>query len=260
MSIISMLLSLPVSIILIRWLMKKKQETGRPFEKGNVRRLVIAGMISVVVASVVTIAISAIKGLLLIGPDTLNAMIHSQSEEELQQVIASNGLNSGYSAGKVFLNTLLAVGIVEELSRFLFLRIAAWKKPFAKTWMDLVICGGIVGTGFQLLEDLMYSSGGLLLSVMRALMPFHFLYGVLMGYFAGKAAATGKKSNYILSILVPVALHTLFDASINAMQQEDAFIFLLLIMLVLNLVLTIVMIVKISRWSRSGKLEQDLLY
>ena len=47
MSIISMLLSLPVSIILIRWLMKKKQETGRPFEKGDVCRLVIAGMISI---------------------------------------------------------------------------------------------------------------------------------------------------------------------------------------------------------------------
>lgn len=258
MGIISTLLSLPVSIILIRWLIRKKQETGRPFEKGNVWRLVLFGAISAIVASVITLLIAGVKAFLVIKPETLNALLHVQSEEEVQQIIAENDLKRGFSAGKVFLNTLLSVGLVEELSRFVFLRIAAWKKPFAKTWMDLVICGSIVGTGFQLLEDLLYSSGGLAVSVMRALTPFHFLFGALMGYFAGKAAATGKKVNYVWAILIPVALHTLFDASINTMQEIDVFVLLTLVMFAVNLALVIFMIVKINRWSKNGALDRDL--
>ena len=58
MGILCAILSLPISILLVRWLIKKKMEN--PFEKGDVRRLIIAGMLSMAVAAVVTLLITSI--------------------------------------------------------------------------------------------------------------------------------------------------------------------------------------------------------
>ena len=69
MGILCAILSLPISILLVRWLIKKKMEN--PFEKGDVRRLIIAGMLSMVVAAVVTLLIIVIRAFRIIGVDTL---------------------------------------------------------------------------------------------------------------------------------------------------------------------------------------------
>ena len=70
MGILCAILSLPVSVLLIRWLIKKKTEN--PFEKGDVRRLIIAGMLSMVVAAVVTLLILCVRAYRLIGMDKID--------------------------------------------------------------------------------------------------------------------------------------------------------------------------------------------
>ena len=234
MGILCAILSLPISILLVRWLMKKKMEI--PFEKGDVSKLVFAGMLSMVVAAVVTLLIICVR------VKTSLAEIRSRA--------------AGQTYLSAFIGTFLSVGLVEELSRFLFIRLSTVKKRFAKTWLDLVICGGIVGVGFQLLEDITYVNGDLITAIFRAVTPFHFTFGAIMGFYIGKALESGKKGYYIPAVLIPALLHTLFDSSISALKMDDLFLLLLLASALLLVGLTVFMIIKINRWAKLKPVQE----
>ena len=233
MGILCAIVSLPVSVLLIRWLIKKKTEN--PFEKGDVRSLILAGILSMVVAAVVTLLIIVIRAFRIIGVDTLKLWMSNPDPETIKNSvdeIRSRAVGQTYLSA--FIGTFLSVGLVEELSRFLFLRLSTGKKRFAKTWLDLVICGGIVGVGFQLLEDI----------------------GAIMGFYIGKALESGKKGYYIPAVLIPALLHTLFDSSISALKMDDLFLLLLLASALLLVGLTVFMIIKINRWAKLKPVQE----
>jgi RsiW-degrading membrane proteinase PrsW (M82 family) len=124
--------------------------------------------------------------------------------------------------------------------------------------MDMVLCGGIVGTGFTIVEDWMYSSGGLGVTIMRSLMPFHFMLGAIMGYFIGKSRHTGNILYLIPSIVVPVLLHAVYDGAINALTSHDEYVYLALAMMAVMLAVTVLMIVLINKWRKNGKLDLEM--
>ena len=255
MGILCAIVSLPVSVLLIRWLIKKKTEN--PFEKGDVRSLILAGILSMVVAAVVTLLIIVIRAFRIIGVDTLKLWMSNPDPETIKNSvdeIRSRAVGQTYLSA--FIGTFLSVGLVEELSRFLFLRLSTGKKRFAKTWLDLVICGGIVGVGFQLLEDITYVNGDLITAIFRAVTPFHFTFGAIMGFYIGKALESGKKGYYIPAVLIPALLHTLFDSSISALKMDDLFLLLLLASALLLVGLTVFMIIKINRWAKLKPVQE----
>lgn len=255
MGILCAILSLPVSVLLIRWLIKKKMEN--PFEKGDVSKLVFAGMLSMVVAAVITLLILCVRAYRLIGLDTLKLWMSNPDPETIKNSvdeIRSRAVGQTYLSA--FIGTFLSVGLVEELSRFLFIRLSTGKKRFAKTWLDLVICGGIVGVGFQLLEDITYVNGDLITAIFRAVTPFHFTFGAIMGFYIGKALESGKKGYYIPAVLIPALLHTLFDSSISALKIDDLFLLLLLASALLLVGLTVFMIIKINRWAKLKPVQE----
>ena len=255
MGILCAILSLPVSVLLVRWLMKKKTEN--PFEKGDVRRLVLAGMLSMVAAAVVSLLILCVRAYRLIGMDTLKLWMSNPDPETIKNSLAEiRARSSGQTYWSAFAGTFLSVGLVEELSRFLFIRLAAGKKRFAKTWLDLVICGGIVGVGFQLLEDITYVNGNLITAIFRAVTPFHFTFGALMGFFIGKALDSGKKGYYIPAVLLPALLHTLFDSSISALTMDDLYLVLVLASALLLIGLTVFMIIIINKWAKLQPIQK----
>ncbi len=74
----------------------------------------------------------------------------------------------------------------------------------------------IVGIGFTLIENVEFAlsgSGNLL----RAFLPGHILYQFFMGYFYGKARVTGEKKYDVLSLVVPILAHAVFDMPIIAL-------------------------------------------
>lgn len=254
MGILCALLSLPVSIVLIIWLIKKK--TDNPFEKGDVRRLIINGMLSMVVASVIPLLIIGVRAFLLIGIDNIKLLMNNPDPETVKNSLKGiTAATSGRSFWSSFANTFLLIGLVEELSRFLFIQLSTRKKSFAKTRFDLVICGGIVGVGFQLIEDVFYANGDLITVIFRIVTPFHFTFGAVMGFFIGKALESGKKGYYIPAILIPALLHSLFDSSLFAVSINDLFIILVLVSALLMIGLTIFMIIKINKWSKLHKTQ-----
>ena len=255
MGILCAILSLPVSVLLVRWLMKKKTEN--PFEKGDVLSLVLAGVLSMVVAAAVSLLILCVRAYRLIGIDTLRLWMSNPDPEMIKNSLEElRSRSSSQTYWSTFAGTFLSVGLVEELSRFLFIRLSTGKKRFAKTWLDLVICGGIVGVGFQLLEDITYVNGDLITAIFRAVTPFHFTFGAIMGFFIGKALESGKKGYHIPAVLIPALLHTLFDSSISAIRMDDLYFALVLASALLLIGLTVFMIIKINKWAKLQPVQE----
>ncbi|MBQ5443108.1 MAG: dihydrodipicolinate synthase family protein [Oscillospiraceae bacterium] len=61
------------------------------------------------------------------------------------------------------------------------MRLCLRKPGVMNTRMDALVCGAIVGLAFQVLEDLSYASGNVVTAIFRAITPFHFTFGVIMG-------------------------------------------------------------------------------
>ncbi|MCR5008591.1 MAG: PrsW family intramembrane metalloprotease [Oribacterium sp.] len=118
-----------------------------------------------------------------------------------------NKLNSGIdnSFGIMFIRTFLVVGLVEEIFKFLVMRSSVKRIKNRMCWLDVVFLGALAGLGFELYEDIMYSGNGLGVVLLRLLTPFHFVFGVLMGYLYGKAmrGRNIKKSICMVYILSP---------------------------------------------------------
>ena len=83
---------------------------------------------------------------------------------------------------------------------------------------EYILIGAAVGTGFTLLEDFFYGSGGLAALLRLATIGCHMMFGIIMAEFLGKAAykRSEKKGSGIaecvLALIVPIVIHTLYDA------------------------------------------------
>ena len=82
MGVLCVIISLPISVLLVRWLMKKKTEN--PFEKGDVGKLILAGVLSMVAAAVVTLLIICGRAYRLIGVDTLKLWMSNPDPETIK--------------------------------------------------------------------------------------------------------------------------------------------------------------------------------
>ena len=240
-----------VCFLILLWLLKKK--TGEPFAKKTVVKFLLFGALAVVLSFAVSFVLS-------IEQDTFFGM---------------NPLLSG------FLTALITAALFEELAKYLLFRLAVRKNGEVQCWLDGILAAVIVAIGFTLLEDLTYLfSGG---SLLRALLPGHLLFQAIMGYYYGKARVTKQVKYDVLSIAVPMLVHTLFDMFIIGLmsivgdkdvlagmsaEQLGAlpyanYLVPLVICTVVTLAATLVALIlagrKISLWSKNGE-KQELLH
>ena len=113
-------------------------------------------------------------------------------------------------------------------------------------------------------------------------MPAHLLFQAVMGYYYGKARVTKQAKYHVLSLAVPILLHTLFDMFLIAimsitgdplamanMTDKELFalpyaewLFPLLacaaVVVVGTLIAMIVFAVKLHKWNINGE-KQELL-
>ncbi len=181
-----MILAIVVEIVVLVMLLMFtfKQKTGEPFSNKSVRRFIVFGLLT----SIILMAFS------LIAP-----------------------LDSHYFFGKMnplatgFFTALLLAAIPEEIIKYVMFRLAIRKNNEIKVVHDVIIVSVIIAFGFSLLEDIQYSvfeGGG---AILRAFVPMHLLFQVLMGYFYGRAKAEKKTVFHVLSLAVPIIAHTLYD-------------------------------------------------
>lgn len=125
-----------------------------------------------------------------------------------------------YGSFALFWNTFWGIAFVEEIFKWIAMFAMSYRsKKFDETY-DGIAYGAFSSMGFACIENLLYVVLGfsVVTGVLRAItaVPGHFCYGVIMGYFMSKARYNKEngKSGIIyilLSILIPTALHALYD-------------------------------------------------
>ncbi|MBS1760439.1 MAG: PrsW family intramembrane metalloprotease [Bacteroidetes bacterium] len=113
------------------------------------------------------------------------------------------------------------IGFSEEFSKFLGLRFYSYNRKSFDEPLDGIVYSVMVSMGFATLENILYvlkyaelgQGYSVALQRMFLSVPAHGTFGVLMGYFVGKAKFNSKKSLWymILGLLSAILFHGTYD-------------------------------------------------
>ena len=111
--------------------------------------------------------------------------------------IAWNISGSGASSLllKAAFKAFIIAAFVEEFIKYLTANKVIRKNNDKVSWLDCIAFVAIVGIGFQLIETVVYMVESNPIQILvRGFTMGHPVYGILMGFFIGKALYTGKQS------------------------------------------------------------------
>ncbi|MCA4896407.1 MAG: PrsW family intramembrane metalloprotease [Cytophagales bacterium] len=112
-------------------------------------------------------------------------------------------------------HAFLLVALIEEFSKFIFVRWVLYPNKNFNEPFDGIVYSVTVSLGFAGLENILYvMDGGVETAVLRMFtaVPAHASFGVLMGYFLGKAKFEHKKAHYAIYALgVATLFHGAYD-------------------------------------------------
>ena len=127
-----------------------------------------------------------------------------------------------YGLIPIFLNTFFGVALFEEGFKWLITMFFGYKNEAFDEVYDIIVYAVFASLGFACFENIGYVlQSGLGTAFTRALVsiPGHTCFAITMGYFFSKAKIgqlSGNKKiytkNMILSILVPMVIHSAYDA------------------------------------------------
>lgn len=142
-------------------------------------------------------------------------------------------LQHAFLAEGFFANPLLKAfilyGFFEEFFKWFMLYFFAYKHVEFNRRYDGIIFGVSLSLGFASMENGLYLiANGVETALGRALLPVssHAIYGVIMGYYLGRAKMEEKhrKKWLVLSLFLPVLLHSLYDAILLLWSKHFLFV------------------------------------
>lgn len=242
-------LALAPSIILLIWLLRIKRNS--PYQKGIVAGMFAGGAACAVIVGIVFWTIDYIPVIWAVGSERFFELFLSEDPTELESLQNELSLFGGYmTLPSILWENFISTAAAEEIAKYL-VAVFFIKRIDAKyTVFDAVVCSSITAVGFQLIEDLMYLDGTLVTAVVRGITPFHFTYGAIMGFFIGRAIATGNKQYRLKALLIPILIHGIYDFSIYLVDAGDWFILLFFVIYGLLAALTVYIITRIHRMGR----------
>src|SRR5438309_1499302 len=136
---------------------------------------------------------------------------------------ATKGLTDNSIAG-IILSSFVFIALVEEGSKFLALRIYCFNRRSFDEPLDGIVYGIMVSMGFATLENIVYVfEYGMSTALMRIFtaVPAHATFGVLMGYYVGKAKFDFLKRRRLLikGILFATLAHGFYDSFLYLNQS-----------------------------------------
>ncbi len=158
----------------------------------------------------------------------------------------------------------ISAGFPEEITKFLMilLTLLLFRHRIRNVY-EYILIGAAVGFGFTLLEEFLYGSGAGITAIARLItVASHMVFGIIMAKHLGTAKYNKMKGSgsvtgeYALALLVPIMLHTLYDAgtATNAFLKsgnEDTELIGLVFALVVTVALFILQIVVPVRLKRN---------
>lgn len=115
-----------------------------------------------------------------------------------------------------FYEAFFKVALIEEFSKFIFVRFVLFPNKNFNEPFDGIVYAVMVSMGFATLENIVYVfNGGLGTGVMRmfSAVPAHATFGILMGYFLGKAKFTHSGGFYysVIALFTATLFHGAYD-------------------------------------------------
>ena len=165
--------------------------------------------------------------------------------ESLGQMVL-DGQVSQDNPNYVYYLAFLVVAAVEEGTKLFFLYRRTWKEPDFNYRFDAIVYAVFVSLGFAAFENVKYVfSYGLSVALPRAILavPGHMGFAVFMGIFYGRAKRCadwgnrfGCKANLVLSYLLPVALHGVYDSCCMTGTGRSTAVFVIFVLVMYLLV------------------------
>jgi RsiW-degrading membrane proteinase PrsW (M82 family) len=250
-----MFIALIVSIVLILWLLKLKKND--PFPKHTLLKLMLGGLISFILAGLLSVVLMLCYAIVRFTPAAFFAALKEAMDGNMDALKGFDASNPS-----IFLaafKSIVFIGLVEEVLKYINMRIAAKKPGSINNRFDAVVLCALSGLGFQIFEDISYvSSGGMAVAILRAFLPLHFVFGAIMGFFYGRYLENRKGSDLFKAFAIPTVIHGFFDLCVLNFDKFDFLVPFALLCLVGGFVISIVFIVKINKWSKDEALREPL--
>ncbi|WP_299524090.1 PrsW family glutamic-type intramembrane protease [Winogradskyella sp.] len=120
-----------------------------------------------------------------------------------------------YSVWQQFIQAFVVVGLSEEFSKYIIVKYFAQPKKAFNEPFDGIIYAVMVSMGFACTENIMYVlQGGVETAVLRAFtaVPAHATFGILMGYYMGKAKFSNHRFKLNMAgLFLAVLFHGAYD-------------------------------------------------
>ena len=114
-----------------------------------------------------------------------------------------------------FIKAFFVVGLIEEFSKYIIIRYFAQPNKAFNEPFDGIVYSVMVSMGFAATENIFYVlEGGYTTALGRAFtaVPAHATFGILMGYFMGKAKFSNNRMVLNLSgLLLAIIFHGAYD-------------------------------------------------
>ncbi|MBR2780275.1 MAG: PrsW family intramembrane metalloprotease [Eubacteriaceae bacterium] len=176
------------------------------------------------------------------------------------------GLSGKSELIDVLFKCFILNAFVEELVKLMNARSVIRKKSGAVSWLSMIMYTTIVAIGFALAEDVVYAfttSPGQIL--VRGVTAGHVVYGLISGYFIGKAYKYGEKKYSFIGTIVPWLLHGMYNFGLDSTKAglgEDlstAFGMISVTIAAAGVIYIIVMLLKIRKYREDPVYTEPLL-
>lgn len=125
------------------------------------------------------------------------------------------GVTDEYSIWQQFIHAFIGVALAEEFSKYIVVRYYSQPKAAFDEPYDGIIYAVMVSMGFACTENILYVlEGGSSTAIVRAFtaVPAHATFGVLMGYYMGKAKFSKSRLHLNLTgLFLAVLFHGAYD-------------------------------------------------
>ncbi len=123
-------------------------------------------------------------------------------------------LDNDFSILQQFIRAFFIVALVEEFSKYVVVRYFAQTRKAFNEPFDGIIYAVMVSMGFAAVENIFYVlEGGYQIALLRAFtaVPAHATFGVLMGYFMGKAKFSNRIQYNLTGLALAILFHGAYD-------------------------------------------------
>ena len=131
----------------------------------------------------------------------------------IQHVFEEENIFSDY-----FLRNVVFTSALEEFFKWLILLLAIYRHVEFEDAYDGILYGASVSLGFATVENILYLiTYGTDIAFIRAFLPVssHALFGVVLGYYIGRAkfaVKANKKTLLLIAFLAPFSLHFVYNS------------------------------------------------